>query len=83
MTLNEYNNMQSKKISNDQKLIQSDPKLQHNMWMQTPFRSNIGIHKWYLGETGGVGYFFMLVFSFYIWFDCFSGPRKYRIEVER
>ena len=38
--------------------------LQHNMWMQTPFRSNIGIHKWYLGETEGVGYFFMLVFSF-------------------
>ena len=33
------------------------------MWMQTPFRSNIGFRKWYLGETGGVGYFFMLVFS--------------------
>ena len=32
--------------------------------MQTPFRSNIGIHKRYLGETGGVGYSFMLVFSF-------------------
>ena len=34
------------------------------MWMQTPFRSNIGFHKWYLGEIGGVGNFFMLVFSF-------------------
>ena len=34
------------------------------MWMQTQFRCNIGIHKWYLGETGGMGYFFMLVFSF-------------------
>ena len=34
------------------------------MWMQTPFRSYIGFHKWYLGETGGVGYFFRLLFSF-------------------
>ena len=32
--------------------------------MQTPFRSNIGFHKWYLGENGGVGYFFLLVFNF-------------------
>ena len=32
--------------------------------MQKPFRSNIGFHKWNLGETGGVGYFFMLDFSF-------------------
>ena len=32
--------------------------------MQTPFRSSISIRKWYLGETGGVGHFFILVFSF-------------------
>ena len=32
--------------------------------MQMPFRANIGFHVWYLCETGGVGYFFMLVFSF-------------------
>ena len=32
--------------------------------MQTLFRSNIGFHKWYLDETGGMAYFFMLAFSF-------------------
>ena len=32
--------------------------------MQTLFRSSIGFHKWYLGETGGFGHFFMLAFSF-------------------
>ena len=36
--------------------------------LQYPFLkdliSDFVFHKWYLGETGGVGYFFMLVFSF-------------------
>ena len=44
------------------------------MWMQTLFRSSIGFHKWYLGETGGVEYFFMLVFSFT--FDLFLWPKE-------
>ena len=38
--------------------------LQPYMLMQTPFRFNIRIHKWYLGPTGVVGYLFMLGFSF-------------------
>ena len=38
--------------------------LQPIVWTQTPFGFKIGIHKWYLGQTGGGGYFFMLGFSF-------------------
>ena len=53
-------------------------KLQPNMWMQMPFRSNIGFHKWYLGETGGVGDFFILVFSFT--FDLIVSLAKEKVE---
>ena len=48
------------------------------MWMHKPFRSSIGFHKWYLGETGGVGYFFMIVFSFT--FDFIVSLAKGKLE---
>ena len=38
--------------------------LQLYMLMQMSFRFKIHIHKWYLGQTEVVGYFFMLGFSF-------------------
>ena len=57
--------------------------LQPYMLMQMPFRFKIRIHKWYLGQTAVVVYLFMLVFLFYIWSDCFSGPDKGKIEVQR
>ena len=36
--------------------------------MQMPFLFNIGIHKCYLGKTGGAGYLCMLgfIFTFYL-----------------
>ena len=38
--------------------------LQLYMLVQVPFRFKIRIHKWYLGQTGVVGYLFMHSFSF-------------------
>ena len=38
--------------------------LQSYMLMHMPFRFKIRIHKWYLGQTGVVGYLFMFGFSF-------------------
>ena len=55
--------------------------LQPITWMQIPFRFKIGIHKWYLGQTGGVGYFCMFGFSFT--FDLIVSLAQTKVEVER
>ena len=55
--------------------------LQPNTWMQIPFRFNIGIYKWYLGQTRGVGYLCMLGFSFT--FDLIVSLAQTKVEVKR
>ena len=50
--------------------------------MQIPFRFKIGIHKWYLGQTGGMGYLCMLGFSFFT-FDLIVSLAQEKVEVER
>ena len=56
--------------------------LQPNTWMQIPFRFKIGIHKWYLGQTGmGVGYLCMLGFIFT--FDLIVSLAQAMVQVER
>ena len=53
--------------------------LQPNIWI--PFCFKIGIHKWYLGQTGGVGYLCMLGFS--VSFDLIVSLAQAKVEVER
>ena len=55
--------------------------LQPSTWMQILFRFNIGIHKWYLGQTGGVGYLCMLGFS--VTFDLIISLAQAAVEVKR
>ena len=49
--------------------------------MQIPFRFKIGIHKWCLGQTGGVGYLCILGFS--DTFDLIVSLAQAKVEVER
>ena len=49
--------------------------------MQLPFGIQIGIHKWYLGKMGGVGYLRMLGFSFT--FDLIVSLAQAKVEINR
>ena len=49
--------------------------------MQMPFRFKIGIHKWYLDQTGGTGYLCMLGLSFT--FGLIVSLAQPEVEVER
>ena len=53
--------------------------LHPNTWIQIPVRFKIGIHKLYLGQTGGVGYLCMLSVTF----DLIISLAQVKVEIER
>ena len=57
--------------------------LQSNSWLQIPFRFKIGIHceRWYLGQTGRMGYLCMHGFNFSI--DLIVPLTQTKVDVER